>query len=186
VQCETITPGSEPDPTHINYIVFISLPEWYRGVIRSASADRVEWEVQFEDGDFDTAICRKCVRPYLPYTLDEEVDWRDSDEDVYYRGRVMDVMLGDGGEELYDIRLDGYLEVLRDISPVDMRRFENLSDPDGVFDLGTRVVAMYDGMEDEWYPGVITRRNKDGTFRIIYDDGDIDEQVPLQFMMLDE
>jgi hypothetical protein len=113
VQCETITPGSEPDPTHINYIVFISLPEWYRGVIRSASADRVEWEVQFEDGDFDTAICRKCVRPYLPYTLDEEVDWRDSDEDVYYRGRVMDVMLGDGGEELYDIRLDGYLEVLR-------------------------------------------------------------------------
>jgi hypothetical protein len=33
-----------------------------------------------------------------------------------------------------------------------MRHFENLSDPDGVFNLGTRVVPMYNGREDEWYP----------------------------------
>jgi hypothetical protein len=77
-------------------------------VIRSASADRVEWEVDFLDGDVDSTICRKCVRPYLPYVLDEEVDWR-SEEDIFYRGRVVGGGLDDFGNEMYDILIDYWL-----------------------------------------------------------------------------
>jgi hypothetical protein len=161
-------------------------------VIRSASADRVEWEVEFHDGDVDSTICRKCVRPYLPYTLDEEVDWR-SEEDIFYRGRVVGGGLFDKfGEEMYDILIDESGEVLRDVSPVDLRRFEtrapfeNLADLNAVLNVGTRVVGMFEGNEDEWYPGVITKRNKEGTFRINYDDGDVELRVPIEFLSLEE
>jgi hypothetical protein len=158
-------------------------------VIRSASADRVEWEVEFHDGDVDSSICRKCVRPYLPYSLDEEVDWR-SEEDIFYRCRVVGTSggLDDFGDELYDIVIDGSEDVLRDISPVDMRRFEALARFDNltVFNVGTRVVGMFQGIEDQWFPGVITRRNKDGTFKINYDDGDVENGVPFEFIRFGE
>jgi hypothetical protein len=154
-------------------------------VIRSASANRVEWEVDFYDGDVDSTICRKCVRPYLPYVLDEEADWR-SEEDIFYRGRVVGAGLDDFGDEMYDFQIDDSEEVVRDISPVDMRRFENLADLDAVLKVGTRVVAEYQGIEDQWFPGVITRRNMDGTFRINYDDGDIENGVPLESVNLEE
>jgi hypothetical protein len=171
--------------------VLKSLAEWYRGVILSASADRVEWEVEFHDGDVDSTICRKCVRPYLPYTLDEEVDWR-SEENIFYRGRVVGGGPNEYDEEMYDILIDEFDEVLQDVSPVDMRRFEtlapfeNLAELDAILNVGTRVVVMYQGNEDEWYPGVITKRNKEGTFQINYDDGDVELRVPIEFLSLEE
>jgi hypothetical protein len=172
--------------------LFKYLADWYRGVIRSASADRVEWEVEFHDGDVDSTICRNCVRPYLPYTLDEEVDWR-SEEDIFYRGRVVGGgLLDEFGEEMYDILIDEFDEVLKDVSPVDMRRFEilapfeNLAELDAVLTVGTRIVGMYQGVEEEWFPGVITKRNKEGTFQINYDDGDVELRVPIEFLSLEE
>ena len=42
---------------------------------------------------------------------------------------------------------------------------------------GMRVVALYDGGPD-YYPGKITRKHPNGTFDILYDDGDSESELP--------
>jgi len=174
---------------HISPPLVCFLAEWYKGTVRSASADRDEWEVEYDDGEAETAICHQCIRPFLPYVVDEAVDWRsDEDDDTFFRGLVVGVGIDDQGEETYDILLDGSdEELVPEVYPSRMRRFEKrYGDIVSVFKMGTRVVAMFNGVEDEWYAGLITRQNRDGTFRINYDDGDMEERVPAEYIMLEE
>lgn len=52
---------------------------------------------------------------------------------------------------------------------------------DSVLNLGDRVMGAYLGARGghgHWYPGKISKVNKDGTYTIAYNDGDIEDKVP--------
>lgn len=148
----------------------------------------MEWEVDYDDGESEATLCRECIRPYVPYAMDEAADWR-SDEDIFYNARVVGIGVDEDGEETYDVLLLDSDEVLEGILPVHMRRVDlrrNPSRVDSGFAPGTRVVAMFNGLEDEWYAGFVTSRNRDGTYRIQYDDGDAEEAVIAEYIVLEE
>ena len=45
------------------------------------------------------------------------------------------------------------------------------------FSVGSRVEARFEG-GDEWYPGVVSELNADGSCSVRYDDGDEEKRVP--------
>ena len=48
------------------------------------------WDVEYEDGDEGTDLCRKCVRPYTPYAVQESLEIRVSEHE-FATGRVLAV-----------------------------------------------------------------------------------------------
>jgi hypothetical protein len=38
------------------------------------------------------------------------------------------------------------------------------------------------GGDSIWYAGTICTSNENGTYKVLYDDGDIEEQVPREFV----
>ena len=93
--------------------------EWYRGVLIYASADRNVYDVIYDDGEEDLGLCRRCVRPFIPYKLGESVEVRiEGDTEHFELGRVVALH----PNELYDITLeDGFL--IEDVPTSHIRRF---------------------------------------------------------------
>lgn len=54
------------------------------------------------------------------------------------------------------------------------------------FHKGDRVLAQFGGDGGEWFPGVVaTKRRKDGTYRVNYDDGDVDMRLTARNLKLE-
>ncbi|GAX10719.1 hypothetical protein FisN_14Lh235 [Fistulifera solaris] len=150
--------------------------EWYKGTIIRASSDRLTWTVRFDDGDVVDNVCAQCVRPFVPYSVGEKVEVRISDSE-FATGQVVAAMDG-----TYDVTLeDG--SVVFGTSCAEMRRVDEVSeeddddDDDVIIEPGDRVMAMFPGLPNQWFPGVIEGHNKDGSFAIQYDDGDYAPRV---------
>ena len=58
----------------------------------------------------------------------------------------------------------------------DQQRLFQLEDLGGKLAVGTKVEARFGG-EADWFPGTITATDGDGTFGVLYDDGDSEEGV---------
>ena len=51
---------------------------------------------------------------------------------------------------------------------------------DVILNVGDKVRSRYKG--GAWHPGQIIKNNEDGTYRILYDDGDVEERVKLEHL----
>lgn len=142
------------------------------------------WDVVFDDGDEGIELCLKCVRPFVPYAIGESLEVS-VDEYGYTAGRVVAVYPLD---DTFDIELEESAKVLTRVQTMHLRRRSDGARPQAaqltgkenrlLLTVNARVLAMFPGGEDEeWYPGTITQLNPDGTFGILYDDGDFAPSV---------
>jgi hypothetical protein len=106
----------------LNVTVF---QEWYRCTIISVNTNRNVWNVQCDDGEIKTNVCRKCVRPFVVYDFNETIDVRVG-PDEYSRCTVMSTSRGRDHIQtkglLYDVKLAKTNETLFEISAKDLRR----------------------------------------------------------------
>ncbi|GMF50861.1 unnamed protein product [Phytophthora fragariaefolia] len=117
------------------------------------------------------------------YGVGDRVDglYDENTDDMWYPGRIRRVHLGEaetGGAEnptfevLYD---DGEVEM--HVSPDYLRHHIP-----GTICVGTRVLCRYDGGE-EYYPGQVSDVQENGRYTIAYDDGETEEDVPLDHIL---
>jgi hypothetical protein len=149
--------------------------EWYRATIVDMNVDASTYDVQYDDGELDEDLCRLCIRPYKALRLDEEVGVREEDGDIFYNGRIIQVH-ADGTVDI-DAGEDGLFE---NVDAAFVRR----SDPEPELEVGSRVEALYQAGVGggAWYDGVVTRVRPDGTFDILYEDGDTEFRVKRRFV----
>ena len=147
--------------------------EWYRATVSGVNADLMTWDVVYEDGEEETGLCQDCVRPFVPYRLDEEVGWRNA-KDTYDQGRIVAVH---ALEQTYDVLVGG--RIRKNIRSNVLRRLESIANS---VTSGRRVLA-YVTDEDDWFPGVVQKVNVDGTLAVEFDDGDYLDAVEAQYVV---
>ena len=153
----------------------VSFSEWYRGQITWANADAYSYDVEYEDGDQNVGLPKDCVRSYVPYHLGEDVEVR-VDSVTYAPGKII---FADINKEFYTIAIKNG-ETVHNIPTRDIRRVGKPVD----LVLGMAVHAQFPGIPDAWYPGVVVRKNIDGTYAVQYDDGDYAETVQRRHIRL--
>ena len=132
--------------------------------------------MEYEDGEVDEDLKKKCVRRYKPYKVGEFTEVADTDDRKnYFTGKVVKIYAED--EEVYDIQTDES-GLFRLVPTSRMRRAKKKSSP---FEVGDKVYGLYDG-DDEWFPARIEKKYKDGTYKLLYDDGDYEDKVQQQFI----
>lgn len=112
------------------------------------------------------------------YRVGERVDglYDENADDMWYPGRIR--CAHDAGSEgatfevLYD---DGEVEM--HVRPEFLRQHVA-----GTICVGTRVLCRYDG-GDEYYPGQVSDVQESGRYTIAYDDGEVEEDVPLEHIV---
>ena len=142
--------------------------EWYKATVVSVDADSGTYDVEYDDGELDTGLCRLCMRPYKPLEVDEEVECHDEEDDAWYKGRVVKVH----GNDTFDIDTYKY-GIYMQIPVSSTRRI----DPEGEIEMGSRIEALYKGRGKKWFAGVVQAIHDDGTYDILYDDGDREFRV---------
>ncbi|KAE9004518.1 hypothetical protein PF011_g12419 [Phytophthora fragariae] len=115
------------------------------------------------------------------YRVGDRVDglYDENTDDMWYPGRIRGVHLGDAESESADT-----FEVLYDDGEVEMHvrpEFLRQHVP-GTICVGTRVLCRYDGGE-EFYPGQVSDVQENGRYTIAYDDGEVEENVPLDHIL---
>ena len=50
-----------------------TFPEWLIGTITKADLEFATWSVEYDNGDVDTDLCRRCVRSVAPLEVDTRV-----------------------------------------------------------------------------------------------------------------
>jgi len=135
--------------------------------------DASTYDVQYDDGEVDEDLCWMCIWLYGPLQVDEEVEVREEEEDIfYYSGRVVKVH-ADGTVDI-DRGTDGFFE------KVDVGHTHR-SDPEPELVVGSYVQALYQGGKI-WYDGVIGNVHTDGMYDVLYDDGDHEFHVNRKFI----
>ena len=145
--------------------------EWYRGVAIYASANRLLWDVEYDDGDLQEDLPPSAVRPYVPYQVDEIIEVR-VDEETFARGHVVAM---NSQDDTFDIELEESSELYASVHPMDIRRRVG-EDQRRQLVVGDRVHAQYPGA-DGYYPGTITKVHPNGSVSAQYDDGDYFENL---------
>eukprot|EP00980_Cylindrotheca_fusiformis_P007570 scaffold1580_cov116-Cylindrotheca_fusiformis.AAC.5 len=145
--------------------------EWYRGKIVDAASNEGTYSVLYDDGDIDDTLFPRCVRRFVAYEIDENVEVRPEDDGVWYEGSIVNVKAGN----LYDVEVEEG-PVFHNLPQSALRRRRRHSVENIVPDIGMKVLARFDE-GDEYYSGIIVADNGDGTFSIQYDDGDFESSV---------
>lgn len=128
------------------------------------------FDVKYDDGDIDTGLKGHCLRPFKAFERGDIVAVRD-ENDRWTPGTIEDVHGPGGSDEriLVDVRVNNL--VLEKLTSSDLRRFE----PEEEFQVGDAVTAKF--KDKQWYPGFIEEVNSDGTYGVIYTDGDREARV---------
>jgi hypothetical protein len=146
------------------------------------------WDVVYDDGDEAYELCQDCVRPFVPYSLNEFLDVRVSPT-IYAPGQVQAIHRLDG---TFDIRLNKNGQIISRVPTKNIRRrgrsgrvkltiarLSSSAQEQGPIKVGMRVMAGLPDLDsDELFPGKVTKANPDGTFAVLFDDGDFAPFVP--------
>ena len=175
--------------------------KFYKGKIAKVLDDD-EYNVDFDDGDKDKNVIRKCIKP-----VDDESS---SDSDSPKKKKKSKAMVGQKckakyrskGTQFYPgkvskVNSDGTLNVAYDDGDTDKNldpsnvQLEGGDDSDSDSDspkrkkkskgprVGDRVKAPFKG-KGKKYDGKIEKDNDDGTFSVLFDDGDKDRFVEVE------
>lgn len=124
------------------------------------------FDVQYQDGTFDKGLPRQCLQASATYAIGDEVAVR---HDEWYRGSISAIYTSESGELVYDVECEEF--VVQGALVEDFRRIE----PGLIYEEGELVEAQF---EDEgWFRGIIDRVNSDGTYVVLYDDGDVSNNL---------
>jgi hypothetical protein len=168
---------------------------YYPGVISRARSDGT-FDVDYDDGEKEMGVAKELIRVAVPAdiitsplrleaggsrfpsstALSEgmRIEARYKGKARYFPGKISRVRMDGTFDVHYD---DGEREigVIADfIRPLDHTLLGSSSRaPDaGAFVEGDKIEALYKGKGTKWFPGVVTRANRDGTLDLRYDDGD--------------
>ncbi|POM64828.1 Hypothetical protein PHPALM_19603 [Phytophthora palmivora] len=116
------------------------------------------------------------------YRVGQRVDglYDENADDMWYPGRIRSVHRADPKTDDADVTF----EVLYDDGEVEMNvRLEFLRQHvSGTICAGTRVLCRYDG-GDEFYPGQVSDVQENGRYTVAYDDGEVEENVPVDYIV---
>mmetsp|Transcript_5752 Transcript_5752/g.7992 ORF Transcript_5752/g.7992 Transcript_5752/m.7992 type:complete len:270 (+) Transcript_5752:3-812(+) len=164
--------------------------QWYRGKITRVMADENRYDVQYDDGEEEKAMATYLLRPapVLP-TVASPVG---SNELV--PGAAVEAFHSSGGwfpSRIAAVLSDGCFDILFEDGERDSHviaahvRSKPVSVALDVSQLqeGTAVEANYQG-NSGWFPARVAEVNDDGTFDLLYDDGEFEEGVSRLMMRL--
>ncbi len=167
---------TQEEISHSVDIASSHLSEWYQATIIGANPFDGTYDVFFVDGESALHILPKCLRPFVPFKPGDPVDVRVAGSDDYLRGEIIAKYLDADGSDRFDVETkDGELKM---VTKDRLRRFEHIVKP---LQVGSRVMAQYRGGKDV-FPGVIKILHNDGTADILYDDGDYESRLKLEFV----
>ena len=121
--------------------------------------DSATWSVVYDDGDNDINLCRRCVRPFVPYAVGDSVRVSLEEDDEGYEGIVTKVYPG----EKYDIRIPALNKVEKEVPISKTNRFDEDVIP---LEVGTYVLFRLDE-DDEFDTGRIENVDRGGTFLVM-------------------
>jgi hypothetical protein len=188
-----------PAPTSGRYAVgtkvearYRGKKKWYAGEVTKVDGD--VYSITYEDGDVEDGVAEELIRAVEEaapapapaaatedgkYAVGSKVECRYKGKKRYYPGRVAGYS---GGEYAIDYD-DGEKE--SGVAEELIRVVEEAPAPapatSGGFEAGTQVLARYKGKK-KWYPGTVMKRNDDGSYEIMYDDGDTESGVSADFV----
>ena len=170
--------------TDAHIFVFLSpFLEWYRGVITDVFPSEMTLTIRYDKGDFNT-LSPHCFRRFVPYNIDEEIEYHldDGGDYVWYLGKIVN----DNGQNRFDVETeDG--EMLRNLSVSKFRRpgssFNQIFSGDERLKVGVKIRALFEG-GSQWFNGKIVGDNEDGTYEVEYDDGDFESGVSYDLIQL--
>ena len=153
--------------------------KWYEAVITRKRKDGT-YDVQYDDGDSEVKVSRSNIRiaEILEGNLYNEgfpVEANYQGRNVWFPGKIANVRFDGHYDILYD---DGEREVAVKSSYI-RNRVEPLVD--AVLEKGMKVEGNYKG-KGIWYPGKIIADHEDGTYDILYDDGEMVSDTGKSFL----
>ena len=177
--------------------------KWYKGKISMVHSDGT-YDVLYEDGDKERKVKKSLIRKLGGDGLKKKSSFggRSDDEDGadFERGDKVEARYG-GKSKWYKgkislVRSDGTYDVLyedgdkeRNVKKSLIRRVGSTGgarssfggrsdddDGDSKFERGDKVEARYGG-KSKWYKGKVSLAHSDGTYDILYEDGDKERKV---------
>ena len=164
---------------------FAGQGEWFPAVIAKVSGANA-YDVQYDDGDFEGDVDASLIRIALMVAGDR-VEGNFAQAGEWFPGRV-DRVNADGTYDLvYD---DGDVE--SSVAPSLVRALPSEEDADSQasgasvgsrqrYGVGESVEGNFGG-QGTWFSGKISHVNADGTYDLIYDDGDAEKGVRAKFI----
>ena len=160
---------------------FRAMGSWYAGTVTCTRADGT-YDVLYDDGDFEPRVGLARIRQLGSVAEGARVQANHLGSGCWYPGTVVCVR-EDG---TYDVRYDdGEFEKRVDIQHIQLlststvaEEVEDEEDTPLAVEEGTKVEANYRG-QGRWYGGTITCARADGTYDVLYDDGDYEPRVDL-------
>ena len=164
---------------------------WYRCTIQHANANTGGWDVIFDDGDTAIDLCRSCVRPFIPYAINETLDIM-LEPDGFVRCHVVAAYrTGTSNDMAYDVQLDDdNNKVIHNVATASLRRNYRLGRDNelSILPVGIRVSALYsdkNGTAVDYFPGHIMKFNANRkSYDVEFDDGDISNHIRRQDIQL--
>lgn len=173
---------------------------WYRATVERKNADN-SYSLLYVDGDRERAVDKELMRSLARSGKGKDTDDRTSEDYIdgddvearykrgrkWYSGRIRavngdgtyDVLYGGGGSERgVDRALVRRIERPRREVPIHSDAEET---PGVVFAVGDDVDARF-GRGSRWFKATIKHKNRDGTYHLLYADGDEEEGVEKSLM----
>jgi len=153
------------------FLLGVHCADFYRGRVMAIFSSEATFDIVYDGGDENLGVERTCLRPFEPFRVNEIVQVRepDSDDDVWWDGTIIRTSHDADGSPLCDVKFENEM-VWTDIESGDIRRVRSFIE-------GESVSAYYED-RDEWFSGIISNVNSDGSYSIEYEDGDVDYSVP--------
>ena len=180
--------------------------KYFSGVITKRNRDGT-FSIRYDDGDVETRVDPSLIRVRPGEDNDDRDQMHDSEDPSdehshkfergeavearfkgkakYYPGRVLrvkpsgacDIRYNDGDTER-DVRPSLIRKLSTTSSPRRTREGSNhnLASDDSDFSVGDEVEARFRG-KSKFFAGKITRRNRDGSYNVRYNDGDVESNV---------
>ena len=158
--------GTSKLPNDVSGIV----SSWFQGTITRVNGDDT-YEVLRTDGTILKSTAGNCIRRIVKrFEVDDPIEAMYRKNRVWYSGYVS----ATNPDGTYDIVYDDgdYEKSL----PSELVRQQGACK----FQIGDQVEAMY-RKNHQWYPGYISAVNADGSYDVVYDDGDYEKNVPSEF-----
>jgi hypothetical protein len=147
---------------------------WYRCTIILSSSDKNIWGVRYDDGEVENRLCRSCVRPFVPYAINETIDVL-VQPDYYTPCIVKSIHQDRTGDFLYDLQLEETNEILLSISTKDLRRnYRNMLTR---IPIHSRVIILFHDESSNHpnyeYGVVIQYHESSNTYDVLFENGEI-------------
>ncbi len=128
------------------------------------------YDVRYDDGEIDLSLKESSVRNYVPYEVDEVIQFSTMKIDFWEKGKILEINY----DRLVISRYDG---VIKETHESKIRRF------DWDWKVGDKVATLFRGTGTQWFRGIVQAYHSDkDVFDILYDDGDVEYNVEAELI----